>query len=31
MKRDYIRVSTKKQERGTSLDDQRTVLLAEGC
>ncbi len=31
MKRGYIRVSTKKQERGTSLDDQRAVLEAEGC
>ena len=31
MKRGYIRVSTKKQEQGTSLDDQRAVLEAEGC
>ena len=31
MKRGYIRVSTKKQEQGTSLDDQRAVLRAEGC
>lgn len=31
MKRGYIRVSTRKQEQGTSLADQRTVLQAEGC
>ena len=31
MKRGYIRVSTKKQEQGTSLDDQRAVLRGEGC
>lgn len=31
MKRGYIRVSTKKQEQGTSLSDQRAVLQAEGC
>ena len=31
MKRGYIRVSTKKQEQGTSLSDQRTALQAEGC
>lgn len=31
MKRGYIRVSTKRQERGTSLEDQRAVLQAEGC
>ena len=31
MKRGYIRVSTKKQERGTSLEDQRATLEAEGC
>lgn len=31
MKRGYIRVSTKKQGQGTSLDDQRAVLLSEGC
>lgn len=31
MKRGYIRVSTKKQEQGTSLSDQREVLQAEGC
>lgn len=31
MIRGYARVSTKRQERGTSLDDQRTALQAEGC
>lgn len=31
MKRGYIRVSTARQERGTSLDDQRSALVAEGC
>lgn len=31
MIRGYVRVSTKKQEQGTSLDDQRAVLEAEGC
>ena len=31
MKRGYIRVSTKRQERGTSLEDQRATLEAEGC
>lgn len=31
MVRGYARVSTKKQELGTSLDDQRAVLEAEGC
>lgn len=31
MIRGYARVSTKKQELGTSLDDQRAVLEAEGC
>lgn len=31
MKRGYIRVSTRQQERGTSLADQRAVLEAEGC
>lgn len=31
MKRGYIRVSTKGQERGTSLEDQRATLEAEGC
>lgn len=31
MKRGYIRVSTKKQQQGTSLSDQRAVLQAEGC
>ena len=31
MKRGYIRVSTKKQEQGTSLSDQRAALEAEGC
>ena len=31
MNRGYIRVSTKGQEQGTSLDDQRAVLEAEGC
>lgn len=31
MKRGYIRVSTRKQEQGTSLGDQRAVLEAEGC
>lgn len=31
MKRGYIRVSTKKQGRGTSLEEQRTVLENEGC
>lgn len=31
MIRGYARISTKKQERGTSLDDQRTMLEAEGC
>lgn len=27
----YIRVSTKRQEKGASLDEQRDVLLAHGC
>ena len=31
MKRGYVRVSTRRQEQGTSLDDQRAVLEAEGC
>ena len=31
MKRGYIRVSTKKQEQGTSLSDQRKILQEEGC
>ena len=31
MIRGYARVSTKRQERGTSLDDQRAALQAEGC
>ena len=31
MKRGYIRVSTKKQEQGTSLSDQRKILQKEGC
>lgn len=31
MKRGYVRVSTRRQEQGTSLDDQREVLEAEGC
>ena len=31
MKRGYIRVSTKRQEQGTSLEDQRATLQAEGC
>lgn len=31
MLRGYIRVSTKKQLQGTSLEDQRTALLNEGC
>ena len=31
MIRGYIRVSTKGQERGTSLDEQRGALEAEGC
>lgn len=31
MKRGYIRVSTKGQTKGTSIDDQRTTLEAEGC
>lgn len=30
-KRGYRRVSTAKQRKGTSLDDQLTVLEAEGC
>lgn len=31
MKRGYIRVSTKKQEQGTSLSDQRKILQKEEC
>lgn len=31
MIRGYARVSTTKQQHGTSLDDQRAVLEAEGC
>lgn len=31
MKRGYIRVSTRGQEHGTSLADQRAVIEAEGC
>ena len=31
MIRGYIRVSTKRQEYGTSLDEQRQLLEAEGC
>lgn len=31
MKRGYIRVSTKKQEQGTSLQDQRDAMQNEGC
>lgn len=31
MIRGYARVSTKRQQRGTSLDDQRAALQAEGC
>lgn len=31
MKRGYTRVSTKRQEQGTSLSDQRSILQAEGC
>ncbi len=31
MIRGYVRVSTKRQERGTSLHDQRAALQAEGC
>ena len=31
MIRGYARVSTKRQERGPSLDDQRAALQAEGC
>ena len=31
MIRGYARVSTKRQEHGTSLDDQRAALQAEGC
>lgn len=31
MIRGYIRVSTKRQARGTSLADQRAALQAEGC
>ena len=31
MIRGYIRVSTKRQEHGTSLADQRAVLQNEGC
>ncbi len=31
MIRGYARVSTKKQQHGTSLDDQRAALQAEGC
>lgn len=31
MIRGYARVSTKRQERGTSLDDQRAALQSEGC
>ena len=31
MIRGYARVSTKRQERGTSLDEQRAALQAEGC
>ena len=31
MIRGYVRVSTKKQAAGTSLEDQRAALRAEGC
>lgn len=31
MIRGYARVSTRQQQYGTSLDDQRAMLVAEGC